>query len=225
MHPFFYIRAGASRGGLLALAIAAAGCERSSTSPAKVTDALAPKFSVSHEQNATNQPTATIAGIVTDDVGVVRVTYRVDGGAEQEVSITPGISVAFTATMPTPAAVNAVEFAAYDAAGNRAAELMQVMYDTEVPTLGVTHLKEGGSFYSFLRLEGVATDSRSGIRRVTYSVNGGAEVQITGGGSSSGYAFKGDAYGLPLGPNAFVVYAYDRAGNRGELRATMTRKE
>ena len=40
-----------------------------------------------------------------------------------------------------------------------------------------------------------------------------------------GFVFSTDAYGLPLGPNTFVVAVYDRAGNRAEVRATMTRVE
>ena len=213
------------RGAILALACATAACA-DGDGPVGPTDAVAPKFAISHEQNTTNQTTTAIGGVVTDSVGVARVTFRVNGGAEQAVTITPGTSVSFSATVPVPAAVNVVEFAAYDAAGNRGSETVEVRYDVTPPEVSVSQLVEGGTFSSFLRLEGSATDITAGVRSVTYSVNGGPEHAITGGYSSTGsgqYLFKTDAYGLPLGKNTFVVYAYDRAGNRGQRQATITR--
>jgi hypothetical protein len=180
-------------------------------------------FNVSHEFNAFNQPRADIRGIVTDSVGVTRLVYQLNGGTAQAVSITPGTSVSFTATVPLPAATNAVEFSAYDAAGNRKVETMEVRYDTVAPTFSVSQLREGGTFSSFLRIDGSASDDAAGISRVTYTVNGGAQALAPGSIRNGTLTFGTDVYGLPLGPNTFVVYAYDRAGNRAEKRATMTR--
>ena len=213
------------QGAVLALALATAGCV-AGDGPVGPTDAAAPQFTISHEQNTTNRTTTTIGGVVTDSTGVARVTYRVNGGTEQPVTITPGTSVTFSATVPVPAAVNTVEFAAYDAAGNRGSETLEVRYDVTPPEVSVTQLVEGGTFSSFLRLDGVATDVTAGVRSVTYSVNGGPEQSVTGGyksGFPGQFIFSTDAYGLPLGKNTFVVYAYDRAGNRGQRQATMTR--
>lgn len=210
-------------------ALALGACEGSDSPaepvPQAPADVTAPAFSVSQEQNATNQRTSTLGGVVTDSVGVTRLVVRVNGAAEQPVSITAGTSVTFSVPVTLPAVLNTVEFAAFDAAGNRATETLEVRYDTVAPTLTVSQLTQGGTFTSFLRISGVATDPETGIRRVTYSVNGGPETNITGGQSSSGYTFSTDAYGLPLGANTFVVTAYDRAGNRGQRTATMTRRE
>lgn len=213
------------QGAVLALAVATAGCVEGD-GPVGPTDEVAPKLTLSHEYNVTNQTTTTIPGTVADSVGVARVTIRVNGGPELPVTITPGTEVSFSATVPVPAAVNVVEFAAYDAAGNRGSETLTVRYDVTPLEVSVTHLVEGGSFSSFLRLEGSAWDVTAGVRKVTYSVNGGPEQSITGGyrsGSGAQFLFSGDAYGVPLGRNSFVVYAYDRAGNRGQTQATMTR--
>jgi hypothetical protein len=215
------------RGAVLALAFATAACVEGD-GPVGPTDEVAPKFTLSHEFNATNQTTTTIPGTVTDSVGVARVTVRVNGGAEQPVTITPGTTVAFSATVAVPAAVNTVEFAAYDAAGNRGSETMDVRYDVTPPEISVGGLANGGKFTSFFRVDGGATDVTSGVRRATYSVNGGAEQSMTGGHYSSSpsvYAFRTDLYGLPLGANNLVVYVYDRAGNRGQLQAVITRVE
>ena len=220
MSDSFFMRGGV----ILALACAAAGCVDGG--PVGPTDEAAPRFVISHEQNATNQKTATISGTVTDSVGVARVTYRLNGGTEQAVTITPGTSVSFSAAVAMPAEINTLEFAAYDAAGNRGSETLEVRYDVTPPVVSASYLVEGGSFHSFLRLSGSATDATSGVRQVTYSANGGAEQQITGGYKMAGsdqFLFSGDAYGLPLGKNTFVVYAYDRAGNRAQIQATMTR--
>jgi hypothetical protein len=213
------------RGAILALACATAACV-DGDGPVGPSDEVAPQFTLSHEFNATNQTTTTIPGSVTDSVGVVRVTVRVNGGTEQPVTITPGTTVAFSATIPVPAAVNVVEFAAYDAAGNRGSETMEVRYDVTPPEFSVGGLANGGPFSSFFRVDGAATDVSSGVRRATYSVNGGAEQPITGGyysSSPSVYAFRTDLYGLPMGQSTLVVYVYDRAGNRGQLQATITR--
>ncbi|MBD0321003.1 MAG: hypothetical protein ICV87_11760 [Gemmatimonadetes bacterium] len=213
------------RGAILALACATAGCVEGD-GPVGPTDSVAPQFTISHEYNATNQTTTTIPGSVTDSVGVARVTVRVNGGAEQPVTITPGTTVSFSATVPVPAAVNVVEFAAYDAAGNRGSETLEVRYDVTPPELSVMYLSNGGKFSSFFRVEGSATDVTTGVRSTTYSVNGGPEQSITGGYYSSSpgvYAFRGDAYGLPMGESTLAVYAYDRAGNRGQLQAVITR--
>lgn len=207
-----------------ALVLGAACSEDTMLPPA---DTVAPAFTVSHEQNATNQRTATIAGMVADSVGVARVTFRVNGGAEQPVAITPGPVVSFSASVPAAAALNTVEFAAYDAAGNRGSETMELRYDTTPPEVSVGSLSNGGKFSSFFRIDGGATDA-SGVRRAAYSVNGGAEQSMTGGHYSSSpgvYAFRSDLYGLPLGENNLVVYVYDRAGNRAQLQGVITRVE
>jgi len=209
---------------LPAALVLATACSEGTTLPP--VDSVAPAFSVSHEQNATNQRTTTIVGTVTDSVGVARVTFRVNGGPEQPVTITPGTLVSFSASVPIPAAVNTVEFAAYDAAGNRGSETMEVRYDTTPPEVSVGGLGGGGTFSSFFRVDGGATDPGSGVRRVAYSVNGGAEQSISGGYFSSSpnvYAFRTDLYGLPMGDNNLVVYAYDRAGNRAQLQAVIRR--
>ncbi len=229
MHRSLALRTGATRACLvsLTLALAAAGCEVAMTAPHTPNDIVAPMITGAQDFNATNRPTATIMGTVTDSVGVESVFYRVNGGAEQPVKITPGVSVDFAATVPVSQPTNEVELVAYDDAGNRAVKLVFVMYDTEPPALSVSRLVNGGSFSSFLRLDGSAGDTGSGMYMVTYRVNGGAETPITGGHKSptSGFVFSGDAYGLPLGPNTFVVTAYDRAGNRRELTAVMTRTQ
>lgn len=217
-----FLRSVRQSGAVIALAAGAAGCDSILGSSS---DHDAPAITLGYERNASNQRTANVGGLVTDSIGVTRMVYRVNGGAAQPVSITPGTSVNFSAPVALATTVTSVEFTAYDAAGNHASAAMDVYYDTDAPTLSVLQLREGGTFSSFLRIDGAATDP-VGISRVTYRVNGGAEKEIPGGHFSrapNDYSFQTDAYGLPLGPNTFVVTAYDRAGNTTQRTATMTR--
>ncbi|HEY0016588.1 MAG TPA: Ig-like domain-containing protein, partial [Longimicrobium sp.] len=91
---------------------------------------------------------ATLTGTLTDDVGVARATYTVDGGAEQALAITPGATAAFSLEVPVvDTAWTSVAVHAYDAAGNRGSTApLRVARDTTPPTLTVNSPEPGRAY-------------------------------------------------------------------------------
>jgi hypothetical protein len=74
-------------------------------------------------------PSVTVEGGASDDVGVTRVTYQLDGGAEWDVPVTPGPSVEFSfAAERLLAGENTITVYAYDAAGNRGSASVAVRH-------------------------------------------------------------------------------------------------
>lgn len=94
---------------------------RSSATVGGTLDAQAPTIQVASlpQGGVVITSSVTVAGTASDNAGVARVTYQVNGGAETDVPITPGASVSFSVSVALGAGDNAIVVNAYDAVGNR----------------------------------------------------------------------------------------------------------
>lgn len=99
--------------GLLA-GLLLAGCTQTDTTKPTIT------FSAPADNSTVNSSSVTVQGTAKDDKAVNKLTYQLNGGAEQTVSITAGATVNFS--IPVSSLVegsNTVVVNAYDAAGNK----------------------------------------------------------------------------------------------------------
>jgi probable HAF family extracellular repeat protein len=120
--------------GSLALALVASlaliGCDGN---PAAIEDLTPPSITVtSHGATSmVEQGAIVVRGTATDGVGVTRMTYTLNGAAEQEVPISSGRSVEFEFTVPAlEPGSNHLVVSAFDAVGNSAEAQRHVSYAT-----------------------------------------------------------------------------------------------
>ena len=99
------------------------------TPPPRV-DMVAPRVTLSAPASAacTRVPSVLLSGTASDDDRVARVTYRLNDGAENEMSIAVGATVTFSATISVPPGSTTITITAYDAAGNTATAHAMMRY-------------------------------------------------------------------------------------------------
>jgi hypothetical protein len=203
----------------LALAGALAACGDSTAPPAR--DVLAPTLELTSPAADTmvNTPAFALSGRAADSVGVARVAYQLDGGAEQQATLSGTSPATFSIAATLHAGTNTFTVAAFDAAGNRSAlATRRITLDAEAPVVALA-TRDTTVLSATLAIRATATDP-SGVRRAGFRLNGGAEqaVQVTPDAAAQ------LAFDVPLaeGDNTVEVAAYDAAGNRtaATLRAT-----
>ncbi|TFU25826.1 Ig-like domain-containing protein [Thermus tengchongensis] len=94
-------------------------------------DSARPTVTISSPQDGAtvNTPQVTVQGTAQDNTRVVRLTYQLNGSAEQEIAITPGTSVNFQFQISLQQGQNTITVNAYDAAGNKGSSSLAVTYD------------------------------------------------------------------------------------------------
>jgi hypothetical protein len=156
--------------------------------------------------------TLTFNASASDNVGVTRVEFHVDGVLEGSDSSSP-----YSATLDSTTLANgshALVAKAYDAAGN-VGNSSSVSFsvsnsggggDTTPPTVNASESGSSGS----ITLNATASDN-VGVSRVDFYVDGA----LKGTDSSSPYSATLDSTTLANGSHALVAKAYDAAGNVG----------
>ncbi|MGC8967047.1 MAG: Ig-like domain-containing protein [Thermus sp.] len=96
-------------------------------------DAVKPKVSIASPQDGAtvNQASITVQGTAQDNVRVARLTYQLNGGTEQNVSITPGPSVNFSFSLTLQEGENTLVVNAYDPSGNKGSAPLRVTYNPQ----------------------------------------------------------------------------------------------
>jgi type 1 glutamine amidotransferase len=167
--------------------------------------------------------TVTVKGSASDDTRVIHVGYRLNGGTEQNVSITASKSVSlnFSVSGLEPGS-NTLVVSAYDNNETRSSVSLNLTYTPNTPpTVSIASPSNGSSVTSStLTVTGSASDDK-GVSRLTYQLNGGAEqnLSITAGASVS---FSFNLSGLREGSNTLLVNAYDAANARGSASVSVT---
>jgi hypothetical protein len=172
-----------------------------------------------------NTSSVTVVGSASDAVGVTRVAVQLNGGAEQDASVTRGPAVSFSRIVSGLAnGTNVIVVNAYDAAGNKGSTSIRVTYsapsDTIAPTLTIAAPADGATVNSgTVAASGRASDNLA-VTRVTSQVNGGPEVDVSiSSGSST--SFSGTFGPLVAGTNTIRFNAYDAVGNRGSATVSI----
>ena len=171
-------------------------------------DTTAPTASASESGSS---GTITFAATASDNVGVSRVEFYVDGALEASDSSSP-----YSATLDSTTLVNgthALVAKAYDAAGNVGASSPVGFSvanssggDTTAPTASASESGSSGT----ITFAATASDN-VGVSRVEFYVDGALKASD----SSSPYSATLDSTTLANGTHALVAKAYDAAGNVG----------
>jgi len=189
---------------LVAKAYDAAGNVGTSAAVAFIVDTTAP--SVTPKVTGTSG-TLTFSATASDNIGVTKVEYYVDGALKGSSAASP-YALAFSSSALANGNHSLVA-KAYDAAGNvgtSAAVTFTVSNDLTAPTVSAQVSGTSGT----LTFMATATDN-IGVTKVEYYVNGA----LKGSATASPYAFAFISTALANGSYALVAKAYDAAGNVG----------
>lgn len=127
------------------------------------------------EDSAVNND-VLISAIASDDVGVVKVQFFLDGSLIQEKTIAP---YQFTwDSDPFSEGAHTLKVLAYDTGGNTSVQEIQVAIDRTAPTLSITTPTEDSLHTSDFTVQ-VSVSDNTGIKRVTFEDNGNVVANWT----------------------------------------------
>ena len=157
-----------------------------------------------------------IAAAASDDTGVARVEFRVDG-----VLLASDFTVPYAVTWDVSGAspgLHTIAATAYDAAGNSAVSSVGVTVpDTTKPSVSITSPANGAEVSGLVALAASASDN-AGVARVEFRVDG----VLISSDASAPYGATWDASAVPAGLHIITATAYDAAGNFSVTTAGVT---
>jgi chitinase len=203
---------------LLAKAYDAAG--NSSTSSVSVTvanDSVPPTVSLATPvTSSTASGSVTVSANATDNIGVSRVEFYVNGALQATSTTAP-----YSFNWNTAALSNgsySLTAKAYDAAGNvgeSAAMAVTVFNDTIAPTVNFTAPTATYVYGSSVNIKASATDNVQ-VARMELYIDGSLQLSTT----SSSFNF---GYKLGMGKHTLTVKAYDASNNVNTASKSVTR--
>ena len=154
--------------------------------------------------------TVTVSATAADNVGVVRVQFKLDGGDLGAAVTTPP----YTVTWNTKTATNAVHSLtaqAFDAAGNLGSSApvsVTVSNDTTPPTVAISSPAAGQTVSGTVAIAAAAADN-VGVSRIDYLQDG----QLLAALAPPAFTFAWSTAGASNGTHSLTARAYDAAGN------------
>ena len=179
-------------------------------------DTTAPAVSiVSPVANSTVSGNVLVTASVSDNVGVKKVEYYVNGGLDNTLTTAP-----FSYSVPTTVAHNgtySMYAKAYDAAGNvkQSSTINFTIYntvtpvaDTTAPTVSISSPLANSTVSGIVKVSVSASDN-VGVTKVVYYVNGGVDNTLT----AAPFSYSVPTTVAQNGTYTMYAKAYDAAGN------------
>ncbi|MCU1272924.1 MAG: serine protease, subtilase family, partial [Bryobacterales bacterium] len=184
-----------------------------------IADTTPPAVSISSPaSNATVSGAVSVQGTASDNVGVTKVEFYVDGSL-----YSTGASSPFSFSWNTSASTNGshtLSVKASDAAGNTKSSSVSVNLnnpDTTPPTVSITSPLPAVTVSGTLLVTGTASDNR-GVTKIEFYVDGSLSLTAT----FSPFSFSWNTATLVNGSHTVTVKAYDAAGNNRSASVTDT---
>ena len=196
-------------------------CSRRNPCPAGDTTAPAAAI-LSPAAGSTASGIVTVTGSSSDNVGVVRVDLRIDGGPFQPVAGTTSWSSTID-TRPLSSGAHSFTVRALDAAGNAGTATISLTTsnstpDTTAPVVAIASPAEGASVAGAFTVTGTASDNTA-VSSVEVAVDGGAFALANG---TTSWTATVDAASLSSGSHSISVRALDASGNAHVATRTVT---
>jgi hypothetical protein len=181
-----------------------------------VPDTTPPSIAIgSPANNTTLSTTTTVTATASDNVGVSKVEFYVNGTLQSTDSTTP-YSFSWNTTAVAYGTYT-LTAKAYDAANNVATSsavtvnVSNPVIDTTPPTVAITSPASGTTVSGTVTVAASATDNVA-VSKVEFYVNGTLKVTDT----ASPYAYSWDTVSATNGSFTLTAKAYDAAGNVGQ---------
>jgi thermitase len=171
------------------------------------TDTTPPTASISAPlAGATVSGTVAVQGTATDNVGVTKIEFYVDGALSTSTTTSP-----FSFSWDTAGVTNAshtLSVKAYDAAGNVGTASVTVTLSNTAPTVSISSPSYGTTVSGTVSVQGSASDS-TGLSKIEFYVNG----TLNATAASSPFSFSWNTTSQTTGSDTVSVKAYDTLGN------------
>ncbi|HET8541118.1 MAG TPA: Ig-like domain-containing protein [Anaeromyxobacter sp.] len=179
-----------------------------SSAPVAVTveDRTPPNVYFTSPTGSYQRGTVTVSASPSDNIGVARVEFAVDGTLLASVPAAPWTTPWDTTTATTGS--HTLTATAFDAAGNSRVATLYVTVDNVAPTATLTAPPADATLTGTVTLTATAADTY-GLLRVEFLANGTVVATDT----ASPYSVAWASTGVPDGPCTLVARAVDRAGN------------
>ncbi len=176
-------------------------------------DTVAPVVSVtSPASNASVSGTTSITATATDNVGVSKVEFYVNGTLQSTDTATPYIYSWDTSTLA--AGTYSLMTKAYDFAGNvgqSAAVLVTVLKDTTAPVISLSSPVNNATVSGLVAIVASANDN-IGVSKVEFYINGA----LISAGNVTPYSYNWNSASVANGSYTLTAKAYDASGNLGQ---------
>jgi thermitase len=182
------------------------------------TDTTPPAVSISSPlTGVTVSGILSVQGTATDNVGVTKVQFFVDGALATSAAASP-----FSFSWNSGGVANGLHtltVKAYDAANNvgSASISVNVSNDKTAPTVSISSPLTGASVSGTISVQGAATDN-VGVTKVQFFVDGVS----AGSGTASAFSFSWNTTTATNASHTLTVKAYDAANNVGSASVTVT---
>jgi len=210
---------GASPGphAITAAAYDAAGNGAVSSVDVIVPDTTPPSVSITGPANGAEvSGLVALAASASDNVGVARVEFRVDGALLAAYASAPYAATWNASTVL--AGFHIITATAYDAAGNSAVSSLGVTVpDTTKPSVSISAPADGAEVSGLVALSASASDNVR-VARVEF----GADGVLISSDASAPYAATWDASTVSAGLHIITATAFDAAGNTAESSVLVT---
>jgi len=183
--------------------------------PAATGDTTPPTASItSPAAGATVSGTISIQANASDNVGVTRVEFYVDGALASTDTSSP-----YAFSWDTTTASNgshSLTSKAFDAAGNQGSSaavnvtVSNTITDTQAPATSITSPSNGSTVSAIVTVNASASDN-VGVTRVEFYVDGALASTDT----TAGYSYSWNTTTVANGSHTLFTKAYDAAGNIG----------
>jgi len=184
--------------------------ESSYSNVVSVPELTSPATSISYPaNNASVSGTVALTASASDNVGVSRVEFYVNGALQGSDTSTPYTSSWNTASLA--AGTYTLTSRAYDAAGNvgqSGAVTVTVVNDTTAPTVSLTSPASGATLSGTVAVTASASDN-VGVSRVEFYANG----TLLSASNVAPYSYSWNTAAVSNGSYTLSARAYDSAGN------------
>lgn len=157
----------------------------------------------------------SVSASASDDVGVTKVQFFVDGGLLAEDSSTPFATEWNSDIFDT--GVHTVKAIAYDTAGQTATTQVSVTIDRAAPEVEITEPHDREELYGLVTVEADVIEDY-GVADVVLYIDGLEQTYWT----STPYTYSWDTTGVARGLHTIEVFASDWAGHEDAQEITVT---
>src|SRR5512133_1749848 len=190
-----------------------AGVESSYSSIVTIHEAIPPMTAVTAPaNNVTVSGTVSVTATASDNVGVAKIEFYVNGVLQATDTATPYVYSWNTSALASGS--YALMTKAYDAAGNvgqSSTVAVNVVNDTTVPVVSLTAPANSSTVSGTVAITASASDN-VGVSKVEHYING----VLSFSGNIAPYTYNWNTTSVANGSYTLTVKAYDNAGNVGQ---------
>ena len=158
--------------------------------------------------NAEISGTVTVSANASDDIGINKVEFSIDGGATVSTDTTAPYSFSWDTTTVSNA-THTLSATAFDSGSNTTTDTITVIVDNQAPTVSITSPTNNSVVSGTISVNATASDNRA-VTKVEFSVDSGAPIATD---TTAPYSFNWNTSSVSSGAHILEAKAFDAVGN------------